>query len=49
MTRDRQKTPGYPEEVPGDKDEAQTPVPRKPRNPDEGGMQRDPEPETSTD
>lgn len=34
-------TPGYPEKQPGDKDEARQPGPRKPRNPDEGGLGRD--------
>ena len=36
---------GYGEETPQDKREAQKPDPRKPCNPDEGGMRRDPEPE----
>ena len=36
------KTPGYPEKQPRDKDEARQPGPRKPRDPDEGGLGRDP-------
>lgn len=40
---------GYGEVTPDDKCEAQKPEPRKPRNPDEGGMARDPKPETSVD
>lgn len=46
---DQKKKPGYPERVPADKREAQKPHPKKPRNPDEGGMERDPEPETSVE
>lgn len=45
----KDKTPGYPENVPADKGEAQKPHPKKPRNPDEDGMRRDPEPDTSTE
>lgn len=40
---ERGKTPGYPEKQPRDKDDARRPHPRKPRNPDEGGLDRDPE------
>lgn len=37
---------GYPETQPRDHGDARQPAPKKPRNPDEGGMQRDPEPGT---
>lgn len=37
------QNPGYPEPQPRDKGDAQQPAPRKPRNPDEGGMARDPD------
>jgi hypothetical protein len=37
------RNPGYPEPQPHDRDDARTPAPRKPRNPDEGGMERDPD------
>lgn len=46
MAEPRKPTPGYPEKNPGDKGEAQKPDPKKPCNPDEGGMRRDPEPDT---
>ena len=35
---------GYPEPQPRDKEDAAQPTPRKPRNPDEGGMEREPDP-----
>lgn len=35
--------PGYAEPAPRDRDDARQPHPRKPRNPDEGGMERDPD------
>lgn len=34
---------GYPEPQPRDKDDAAQPAPKKPRNPDEGGMAREPD------
>ncbi len=37
------RNPGYSEPQPRDKGDAQQPAPRKPRNPDEGGMERDPD------
>ena len=38
------RNPGYPEPQPRDPDDARQPDPRKPRNPDEGGLGRDPDP-----
>ena len=35
--------PGYAEPQPRDKHDARQPDPKKPCNPDEGGMQRDPD------
>lgn len=35
--------PGYAEPQPRDKGDAQQPEPRKPRNPDEGGLGREPD------
>ncbi|WP_165967355.1 hypothetical protein [Luteimonas aestuarii] len=40
---------GYPEKNPKDKGEAQKPDPRKPPNPDEGGLDRDPDQDGSPD
>lgn len=37
------ETPGYPEKHPRDKEDAQKPHPRKRPNPDEGGLDRDPD------
>ncbi len=36
-------SPGYPEKQPRDKDDARKSGARKPRNPDEGGLDRDPD------
>ena len=44
----QQPTPGYPENVPDDSREARQPAPGKPPNPDEGGLQRPPEEQSST-
>lgn len=38
-----EKHPGYSEPQPRDKEDAQQPVPCKSPNPDEGGMERDPD------
>ncbi|MGY0504083.1 hypothetical protein [Luteimonas sp. e5] len=40
---------GYAEKTPRDRKQAQQPEPRAPRNPDEGGLDRDPEPEVTRD
>jgi hypothetical protein len=56
MTMAKQTTPpapdprpgrksGYPEAEPRDRDDARQPHPRKPPNPDDGGLDRDPAPE----
>lgn len=37
------RNPGYAEPNPRDRDDAKQPDPRKPPNPDAGGMERDPE------
>lgn len=37
------RNPGYPEPQPRDPDDAQQPHPRKPANPDEGGLERKPD------
>ncbi|MGJ7904076.1 hypothetical protein [Lysobacter sp. 1R34A] len=37
------RNPGYSEPQPRDPDDARQPHPRKPPNPDEGGLERDPE------
>ncbi|MGH8074634.1 MAG: hypothetical protein ACREO4_11270 [Lysobacter sp.] len=37
------ENPGYAEPEPRDKDDARQPHPRKKPNPDEGGMEREPE------
>ena len=42
-TSDQDKTAGYPEETPDNKRDAQKPFPKPPRNPGEGGMERDPD------
>ena len=36
--------PGYAEKQPRDRDDARRPDPRRPRNPDEGGLDREPQP-----
>ena len=47
------KTPdsqsGYPEKQPRDKEDARKPGPRKPPNPDEGGLDRDPDEDGTND
>ena len=47
--KDRDRTPGYPEETPDSKHDAQNPHPKRPKNPDEGGMERDPDADAATD
>ncbi|MCD9028095.1 hypothetical protein LDO26_07720 [Luteimonas sp. BDR2-5] len=37
------ETPGYAEKQPRDKDDARQPDPKRKRNPDEGGLDREPE------
>ena len=39
------RVPGYPEAEPRDHDDAKQPHPKKPPNPDAGGLDRDPPPE----
>lgn len=36
------RNPGYAEPQPRDREDARDPHPRKPRNPDEGGLSREP-------
>lgn len=49
MTVREQDTPGYAEKTPASREEARRPDPRKPPNPDEGGLERDPEPDIRDD
>lgn len=43
MAERKQDTPGYAEKTPDSREEAHRPDPRKPPNPDEGGLERDPD------
>jgi len=38
------RNPGYPEPQPRDREDAHQRHPRKPPNPDEGGLEREPDP-----
>ena len=48
-TSERGKTAGYPEKTPDNKHEVQKPGPKRPVNPDEGGMERDPDEDAASD
>lgn len=39
--------PGYAEDKPRDREDARQPHPKKPRDPDEGGLHRDPDAQTN--
>jgi hypothetical protein len=43
------RNPGYSEPQPRDGEDARQPHPRKPRNPDDGGLRRDPDEDPSPD
>lgn len=48
-TSDPDNTAGYPEETPDSKRDAQKPFPKPQSDPDEGGMERDPDPGDTAD